>query len=46
VAEPRRAAHVPSAGVTTDEGAVRYFILWLLGVPISVVVLLWAFSIV
>jgi hypothetical protein len=29
-----------------SEGTVRYFILWLLGVPISVLVLLWAFNIV
>jgi hypothetical protein len=29
-----------------NEDIVRYFIMWLLGVPISVLVLLWAFNIV
>jgi hypothetical protein len=28
-----------------DEGAVRYFVLWLLGVPMSVLFLLWALNI-
>jgi hypothetical protein len=29
-----------------EEGSVRYFILWLLGIPVSVLVLLWALNIV
>ena len=36
---------LPHEESQADEGAVRYFVLWLLGVPVSVLVLLWALNI-